>query len=86
MFIRISIPWLSQGCMLNPLSTLNILKENSYVDLIIVLHYILARVKWNKFKDEDGNIIVNKYGYLKESIYNNLRNINRKLKNRNLIN
>ena len=53
-----------------------LLKENSYVDLIIVLHYILARVKWNKFKDEDGNIIVNKYGYLKESIYNNLRIIN----------
>ena len=54
-----------------------LLKENSYVELIIVLHYILARVKWNKFKDEDGNIIENKYGYLKESIYNNLRNINK---------
>ena len=54
-----------------------LLKENSYVELIIVLHYILARVKWSKFKDEDGNIIENKYGYLKESIYNNLRNINK---------
>ena len=53
-----------------------LLKENSYLDLIIVLHYILARVKWSKFKDEDGNIIENKYGYLKESIYNNLRIIN----------
>lgn len=55
-----------------------LLKENSYVDLIMVLHYILARVKWSKFKDEDGNIIENKYGYLKESIYNNLRIINAK--------
>ena len=54
-----------------------LLKDNSYVYLIIVLHYILARVKWNKFKDEDGNIIENKYGYLKEAIYNNLRNINK---------
>ena len=53
-----------------------LLKENSYVDLIIVLHYILARVKWNKYKDEYGNNIENKYGYLKESIYNNLEIIN----------
>lgn len=53
-----------------------LLKENSYVNLIIVLHYILARVKWNKFRDEDGNIIENKYGYLKEAIYNNLKIIN----------
>ena len=49
-----------------------LLIENSYVDLIMVLHYILARVKWNKYKDEYGNNIENKYGYLKESIYNNL--------------
>ena len=54
-----------------------LLKENSYVELITVLHYILARVKWSKFRDENGNIIENKYGYLKESIYNNLRNINK---------
>ena len=53
-----------------------LLKENSYVDLIMVLHYILARVKWNKYKDEYGNDIENKYGYLKESIYNNLEIIN----------
>ena len=53
-----------------------LLKENSYVDLIMVLHYILARVKWNKYKDEYGNNIENKYGYLKESIYNNLEIIN----------
>ena len=53
-----------------------LLKENSYVDLIMVLHYILARVKWNKYKDEYGNDIENKYGYLKESIYNNLDIIN----------
>ena len=53
-----------------------LLKENSYVDLIMVLHYILARVKWNKYKDEYGNNIENKRGYLKESIYNNLEIIN----------
>ena len=53
-----------------------LLIENSYVDLIMVLHYILARVKWNKYKDEYGNEIENKYGYLKESIYNNLEIIN----------
>ena len=53
-----------------------LLKENSYVDLIMVLHYILARVKWNEYKDEYGNDIENKYGYLKESIYNNLEILN----------
>lgn len=53
-----------------------LLKDNSYVDLIMILHYILARVKWNKYKDEYGNDIENKYGYLKESIYNNLEIIN----------
>lgn len=53
-----------------------LLIDNSYVDLIMVLHYILARVKWNKYKDEYGNEIENKYGYLKESIYNNLEIIN----------
>ena len=42
----------------------------------MVLHYILARVKWNKYKDEYGNDIENKYGYLKEFIYNNLEIIN----------
>lgn len=53
-----------------------LLKENSYVDLIMVLHYILARIKWKKYKDEYGNDIENKYGYLKESIYNNLEILN----------
>ena len=53
-----------------------LLIDNSYVDLIMVLHYILARVKWNKYKDEYGNDIENKYGYLKESIYNNLEILN----------
>ena len=53
-----------------------LLIDNSYVELIMVLHYILARVKWNKYKDEYGNEIENKYGYLKESIYNNLEILN----------
>ena len=53
-----------------------LLKEHTYIDLITVLHYILARVKWCRFRDEDGNIIENKYGYLKEAIYNNLKIIN----------
>lgn len=45
---------------------------NSYMDLICIIHYIVPRVVKRNFEDEDGNIIKNKYGYLRTSIYSNI--------------
>ena len=53
-----------------------LLEENSYLDLISIIHYILNRVTLNKFKDEDGNEITNKYGYMKQAIFQNIRKLN----------
>lgn len=36
--------------------------------LFMSIHYIVNKVKSNKFKDEDGNEIVNKYGYFKSAL------------------
>lgn len=49
---------------------------NTYKDLIQIIHYIIPRVIDRDFKDEDGNIIRNKYGYFKESILSNIRKLN----------
>lgn len=55
----------------------NLLEEdNSYKDLIYIIHYIVPRVISRNFEDEYGNPIKNKFGYLKESIYSNIRKLN----------
>lgn len=51
------------------------LKNNSYNELMTIIHYIVPRVINRKFCDEDGNLIDNKYGYLKSAIENNLKKI-----------
>ena len=48
---------------------------NEYKSLIQIIHYIIPRVIRNNFKDEDGNIIKNKYGYFKNSIESNIRKL-----------
>jgi len=48
--------------------------------LLIILHYIIPRVLDRNFVDENGEKIVNKFGYLKNSILNNIN----KLKNNEL--
>ncbi|MDO4962808.1 MAG: helix-turn-helix domain-containing protein [bacterium] len=53
-----------------------LLEENSYGDLITIIHYILCRLKSNHYLDEDGNEIKNKYGYFKGAIKNNIRLLN----------
>lgn len=50
-------------------------KDNSYKDLIKIIHYIIPRVISRNFKDEDGNDIDNKFGYLKSSIENNINKL-----------
>ena len=49
-----------------------LLNNNTYKDLIKIIHYITRRIVNNEFKDEDGNIINNKFGYLKNAIINNI--------------
>ena len=47
----------------------------------MILHYIIPRVLDRDFVDENGEKIVNKFGYLKNSILNNII----KLKNNDLL-
>ena len=51
-------------------------ENNSYNDLIQIVHYIVPRVKERNFKDEDGNIIKNKFGYFKNAIISNIKKLN----------
>lgn len=53
------------------------LKENnSYKDLVQIIHYIVPRVIERNFKDEDGNFIENKFGYFKNAIISNINRFN----------
>jgi hypothetical protein len=48
----------------------------SKVDIYTVIHYIVPRVIKNDFKDENGEKITNKFGYLKSSMSSNFRKLN----------
>jgi len=58
----------------------NLLNEYETKDLLMILHYIISRVLDRDFIDESGEKIANKFGYLKNSILNNID----KLKNNEL--
>ena len=51
-------------------------ENNSYQDLIQIIHYIVPRVIERDFRDEDDNIIENKFGYFKNSIISNIHRLN----------
>ena len=51
-------------------------EDNSYQDLIQIIHYIVPRVVKKNFKDEDGNVIENKFGYFKNAIISNINKLN----------
>lgn len=51
-------------------------EDNSYQDLIQIIHYIVPRVVKRNFKDEDGNVIENKFGYFKNAIISNINKLN----------
>ena len=51
-------------------------EDNSYQDLIQIIHYIVPRVVKRNFKDEDGNVIANKFGYFKNAIISNINKLN----------
>ncbi len=50
-------------------------EDNSYQDLIQIIHYIVPRVVKRNFKDEDGNVIENKFGYFKNVIISNINKL-----------
>lgn len=54
-------------------------ENNSYKDLIQIVHYIVPRVFKRGFRDEDGNIIKNKFGYFKNSIISNINKLNQNI-------
>lgn len=53
-----------------------LLENNSYRDLMIMVHYIVSRVIANDFKDEEDNIIENKFGYFKSAINHSIYRFN----------
>ena len=59
----------------------NLLNEYEISDILTILHYIIPRVLERDFVDENGERIVNKFGYLKQSILNNIE----RLKNNDII-
>lgn len=50
-------------------------EDNSYKNLIQIVHYIVPRVIERNFKDEDGKAIENKFGYFKNSILSNINKL-----------
>lgn len=50
----------------------NLLKDYDFQDVVVICHYIISSVIGRNFKNEYGEIIENKFGYLKQSILNNI--------------
>ena len=50
----------------------NILHDYDIGDVATITHYVIKSVISRHFRDEDGNKIENKYGYLTKSIMNNI--------------
>lgn len=50
-------------------------EDNEYKDLIKLIHYIIPRVVSRNFKDEDGNVIENKFGYFKNAVNSNIKKL-----------
>lgn len=59
----------------------SLLNDYEIKDLLMILHYIIPRVLDRDFVDENGEKIANKFGYLKNSILNNID----RLKNNELL-
>ncbi len=49
-----------------------LLKDNSYRELIRVFNYVTSKVMERDFIDEEGYEIKNKFGYLKSSMISNI--------------
>lgn len=49
-----------------------LLEDNSFDDIVSITHYVVSNVVKRNFKNEDNDIIENKFGYLKHSIEKNI--------------
>ena len=49
------------------------LRGYSDLDIYSVIHYVVSKVKKNNFRDENGDEISNKFGYLKSSMASNFK-------------
>jgi len=49
-----------------------LLNAYEFNDIVVICHYIVSSVVGRKFKNDDGNLIENKFGYLKQAILNNI--------------
>lgn len=58
-----------------------LLNDYKASDILIILHYIISKVLDRNFIDKNGDVITNKFGYLKALILNNID----RLKNNQLI-
>ena len=52
-------------------------QKYSSIDIYTSIHYIISKVKSNKFKDENGEDITNKFGYFNNALINNLDKLER---------
>ena len=52
-----------------------LLVNNPYKNLLMIIHYIISRVLERNFTDEDGKYIENKFGYLKNAINSNIKRL-----------
>lgn len=50
----------------------NVKQDYSSEDIYTSIHYITSKIKLNKFRDEDGNEITNKFGYFNNALRSNL--------------
>lgn len=49
-----------------------LLEKYNFTNIIIIVHYVISNVLQRHFKDENDNLITNKFGYLRTSIENNI--------------
>lgn len=54
---------------------------NDFKNIVVISHYVISSVIDRKFRDEDNNIIENKFGYYKEALLSNIR----KFKNNEIV-
>lgn len=52
-----------------------LLSEYSYKEIIKISHYVVDKVINGNFKDDEGNIIENKYNYFEVSMYSNIEKL-----------
>ena len=53
-----------------------LIDKYNYEQVVISINYILKQIKFNKYLDENGNSIINKFGYFKNALINNLEKLN----------